>query len=144
MEAQDREMMEDARGWALKANRVDPDHALPFVVYYDSFGAMGEAPTDDAVNGLYRAVMIVPQDLNVRIRAGIELLRQGDVRSAQLLMAPAAFQAEGSGENKVLKLMREMGESADKDDLLAEANELKLDRVNEFIPPSEDDEDEQS
>ena len=44
-----------ARQWFLKANRIDPNAALPFVLYYDSFVAAGHKPSADALDGLYRA-----------------------------------------------------------------------------------------
>jgi tetratricopeptide (TPR) repeat protein len=142
IEKHDAALATQARGWLLKANRANPDHPLPFVVYYDSFAAMGERPGTDAVNGLYRAAVLVPQDTDVRIRASMELLREGAVEDARRILAPAAFAAEGSGENKPLKLMKEMAKSTDGKSLLAKAAELKLDKVNEFVEqPKDDDKD---
>src|SRR5690606_24058713 len=101
--AQEPALAKEARRWFLKANRVDPDHALPFMLYYDSFGAMGQTPPSDAVTGLYRAVTLVPQDTTLRIRAAVALLREGDVESARRIIAPAAFAAESLGENSALQ-----------------------------------------
>ena len=136
-----REIAQEARGWFLKANRLQPNHALPLQLFYDSFGAMGEKPTPGAVNGLYAATMLVPQDTTLRVRSAIELLREGDIKHARLILAPAAFQAEGVGENPQLKLIREMEKTEDPAALLAKAADLKLDKVNEFIDqPDEEDE----
>jgi tetratricopeptide (TPR) repeat protein len=140
--AGDRDQAKEARRWFLKANRADPTHALPFQLYYDSFGAMGETPPADAVEGLYSAAVLVPQDTTLRVRAAIALLREGNVGQARSILAPAAFRAEGFGENPPLKLIREMENTQDAAALLAKAAELKLDRVNEFIEqPDEDEED---
>jgi tetratricopeptide (TPR) repeat protein len=142
IEKHDAALATQARAWLLKANRADSEHPLPFVVYYDSFAAMGQLPSADATNGLFRAAVLVPQDTDLRIRASIALLRDGDIDTARRILAPAAFAAEGSGENKPLKLIKEMAKSKDKQALLAKAAELKLDQVNEFIePPKDDDKD---
>jgi tetratricopeptide (TPR) repeat protein len=128
-----REMALEARDWFLKANRADPNHALPFQLYYDSFAPMGETPAKDAVEGLLHATVLVPQDQSLRIRSAIELLREGNVVQARAILAPAAFRAEGFGENPPLKLIREMESTRDPQALLAKAAELKLDKINEFI-----------
>lgn len=134
------EMAREARDWFLKANRADPDHALPFQLYYDSFAPMGDLPSEDAIEGLLHATVLVPQDPSLRMRSAVELLREGNVAQARSILAPAAFQAEGIGENNALKLIREMEKTQDTDALLAKAAELKLDKINEFI--EQDDEDE--
>jgi tetratricopeptide (TPR) repeat protein len=141
--ASDREMAQEARSWFLRANRVDPNHALPLQLFYDSFAAMGETPTDGAVNGLYAATVLVPQDTTLRMRAAIELLRQGKLLEARSILAPAAFRAEGFGENAPLKLIREMEQTQDTTALLAKAAELKLDQVNDFITPDPDDDEDE-
>jgi len=139
--AGDRSLAEQARAAFLKANRVNPNHALPLQLFYDSFAPMGDAPTDGAVNGLYASTILVPQDPSLRIRAAIELLRQDDVDRAQQVLAPAAFAAESVGENPPLQLIKEMRTTRDPEALLAKAAEFKLDKINEFIPPEDDEED---
>ena len=132
-------LVKEARSWFRRANRTDPNHALPFQLYYDSFGAVGATPPADAVAGLYRAVVLVPQDDSLRIRGALALLREGQVDRARAVLAPAAFVAEGTGDNKALKLIREMDQTTDAEKLLAKAAELKL-GANEFIaPPDEKD-----
>jgi tetratricopeptide (TPR) repeat protein len=139
--AGDRAIAREARDWFLKANRADPNHALPLQLFYDSFGAMGDTPTDGAVNGLYAAMIMVPQDTSLRVRSAVEKLREGNVAQARSILAPAAFRPEGIGENNPLKLIREMERTQDPAALLAKAAELKLDKVNEFIE-QDDEEDE--
>jgi tetratricopeptide (TPR) repeat protein len=139
--AGDRAIAREARDWFLKANRADPNHALPLQLFYDSFGAMGDTATDGAVNGLYAAMIMVPQDASLRVRAAIEKLREGNVAQARSILAPAAFQPEGVGENPPLKLIREMDKTRDTAALLAKAAELKLHQVNEFIEQPDEDAD---
>lgn len=142
IEAGDPQHAKDARSWFRKANRANPNHALPFQLYYDSFAAVGETPPADAVNGLYRATVLVPQDEGLRIRSAIALLREGDAASARAIIAPAAFAAEGSGENNALKLIKEMDVTSDPQALLAKARELKLAGMNEFLAPQKKEDEE--
>lgn len=136
----DTTLVREARGFFRRANRAAPDHALPFQAYYDSFVAVGETAPADAVAGLYRAVVLVPQDERLRERAALALIREGHTDRARSILAPAAFVAEGSGENKALKLIKEMDTTSEPEKLLAKAAELKLDKVNEFIDPPKEDE----
>jgi len=119
-----------ARSLFLKANRADPNHALPFVLYYDTFGAQGIAAPAAAANGLYRAAVLVPADFSVRLRAALQLVRDGDRKTAHDLIAPAAINAEIS-DNPYRKLIKAFAEGASADALVAKAKELKLD-PNEF------------
>ena len=131
-----------ARSWFRKAAVGHQDSALPFVLYYDSFTALGQTPPPDAVAGIYKAVLLVPQDPTVRIRTALSLIREGNVARARSIIAPAAFAAEGAGENKALKLLKEMDKTKDSQALIAKAAELKLDKVNDFIdPPKDEDKD---
>lgn len=141
--AKDPQLAKTGRSWLLKANRAHPEHALPYQLFYDSFAPMGDAPTANAANGLYKAVHLVPQDISLRIRAAVQLIRDGKLDDARLILAPAAFAAESAGESKFLKLIREMTPGATRETLLAKVSELKLDRINElFDPPKGEEEDE--
>jgi tetratricopeptide (TPR) repeat protein len=127
-----------ARQWFLKANRVDPNAALPFVLYYDSFVAAGQKPPPDALDGLYRAVVLVPEDSSVRIRAALEMIRANGLKAARSMIASVAFQAEGTGEPAAHKLLVAIDSGSDREALLAKAHELKLDQFNDFVDPPED------
>jgi len=130
-----------ARSWFRRAARAHQDSALPFMLYYDSFAALGQTPPADAVSGLYRAVLLVPQDTELRVRAALALIREGQVARARAIIAPAAFTPEAGAENKALKLVNAMDETQDTQALLVKAAELKLDQINDFIEPPEDEDD---
>ena len=131
-----------ARSWFLKANRVDPNHPLPFVLFYDSFTAAGQLPPPSAVNGLYRAVVLVPQDLNLRTRAAIALIRDNDIAKARTVLAPAAFYPHNKPGNSMAQLIAAIDEKMDSKALLKRAAELELAGQNEFTaPPKDEDED---
>jgi tetratricopeptide (TPR) repeat protein len=132
-----------ARAWFLKANRVNPDHPLPFVLFYDSFTAAGQVPPESAVTGLYRAVMLVPQDLDLRSRAAIALIRANDLPRARSILAAAAFYPHSRPDNPMAKLIAFIDEGKDSKAVLERAGELRLAGQNEFTaPPPDDSEDE--
>jgi hypothetical protein len=126
-----------ARSWFLRANKVDANDPYPFQLFYDSFGAAGETPNASAIAGLYRAVMLMPQDMSLRTRAGLELLRAGDLAGAREVLAPVAFNPHGSAENPTTKLLEAIDAGLDKDGLLAKVKELKIGAENSLIPPKE-------
>ena len=128
----------DARRWFLTANRLDPNYALPFALYYDSFIAAGQEPPADAIAGVSRAAVLVPADPGLRVRAGIGLIRAGDLKLARTVLAPVAFNPHESGKNPYAKLVKEMDAGATREALLAKAAELKIDKFNEFVPPVPD------
>lgn len=140
--AKDPQLARQARSWLLRANRAHQDHPLPYMLYYDSFAAMGEKPNANAAAGLFRAMELVPQDTDLRIRAAMQLLRDGDVSNARLVLAPVAFVAEGSGENKALKFIRELSSATSATAALAKAEELKFGTANDWIAQPEDEDEE--
>lgn len=128
-----------ARNWFLDANAADPNAALPFMLYYDSFVAAGVPATKNAIAGLSRAHELVPEDQGLRVRLAIEALRAGDKSRARSILAPVAYAAEGSGDNPAFKLIAAIDSGIDNAALLAKADELKLTRFNDFIDPPKDD-----
>lgn len=128
-----------ARSWFLRANRADPNDPFPFQLFYDSFPAAGEAPSASAVTGLYRAVMLMPQDSSLRVRAGMELLRSGEIAQARVVLAPVAFNPHGSADNPATKLIAAIDSGTDKETLLKKAAELKMADVNSLIPGKDGD-----
>ena len=125
-----------ARGWFIKANKVEPNHPLPFELYYDSFVVADQVPPQDAVAGIYRAVEVMPQDTSLRVRAAVELIRAGNIKRARTVLAPAAFYPHAAPDNPGRKLIEQMDKGASSKDLLAYADKEKvLLKVNEFTGP---------
>ena len=89
-------MWRRARGLFLRANQLDPNFALPFQLYYDSFVAAGQTPPESAVIGIRRAVVLVPADTGLRVRAGVSLIRSGDLSLARTILAPVGLLGEQS------------------------------------------------
>ena len=126
-----------AQSWFLKANKADPDHAMPFLLYYDTFTARGITPSDGALTGLLRAIVLVPQDQQINFRIGYAYVLRGDLKAARATFAPVAFNAENGDDNKARKLVDAIDAGKDAAAVQALAKELELDKINDFIPPED-------
>ena len=82
----------EIRSWFAKANRLDTENAEALMLFYQSYGAAGVAPTKNAVEGLLYAVALVPQDDGLRVNAVRQLLIEGRLAEARTMFAPLAFQ----------------------------------------------------
>lgn len=115
----------DARSWFLKANRADPNSALPLVLYYDSFGQAGEAPSKSAVTAIMRAIQLVPQASEVRVRTGRQLVIEKDMELARKILAPVLFSAHGSRNEALSKIAELFAAKASPAEILAAMDEAK-------------------
>lgn len=132
-------LLKEARRWFLAANKANPDFPLPFILYYDSFVAMGQTPPAGAVNGLKRAAYLIPADYELRIKTGLAAIREGDLRLARFTLSAVAFNPNVSGaDSPVSKLVKEIIAGANQETLLKKMTELKLDNFNEFTRPDAD------
>ncbi|WP_428028159.1 hypothetical protein [Altererythrobacter sp.] len=128
------ELMTEARNWFLRANKVDPNHPLPFELYYDTFVAQGSTPPSDAVNGLFRSTVLMPQDSSLRMKAAIELIRLGDISRARSVLAPAAFYPHVSDDNPMRKIIAKIDEDVSPTELIDWIHEEKHDqRINAYL-----------
>ncbi|MET1111686.1 MAG: hypothetical protein ABWX67_09195 [Allosphingosinicella sp.] len=78
-----------------QANRADPNHPEPLILYYRSFTEQGAAPTRLAVEGLLQAFALAPQDSGLRMNAARQLLVDGKAAEARRALAPIAFDPHG-------------------------------------------------
>ena len=83
VQSKDINQWRNARRLFLRANQLSPDYALPFQLFYDTFVAAGQLPTEGAVTGMRRAVVLVPADTSLRVRMGIEMIRLGELGLAR-------------------------------------------------------------
>jgi hypothetical protein len=79
------------RGWFAKANHADTENAEPLMLYYQSFVAAGERPTQSAIKGLMYALVLAPQDQRVRWMAVRQLVADGRLDEAKHTLGPIAF-----------------------------------------------------
>lgn len=100
--------IKQARGWIAKANRAAQDEPLPYVAYYQSERMMGKV-SPLAVDGLVKAVELVPQDDGFRMMLVQQLAEDKRYDEAAFYLGPLAFSPHASGEQKAaLKLYEEL------------------------------------
>jgi tetratricopeptide (TPR) repeat protein len=80
------------RNWFLKANKLDTENAEPLALYYESFVAAGQQPTQNALDGLFYAIDIAPRDPELRFTAVRALVLNHQLKDAIELFAPVAYQ----------------------------------------------------
>ncbi|HEX8573237.1 MAG TPA: hypothetical protein VF759_10855 [Allosphingosinicella sp.] len=85
----------EVRRLIAAANRADPNDPEPLILYYQSFGAQGLAPTRNAVEGLLQAYELAPQDSGLRMNVARQLLVDGKAAEARRALAPLAFDPHG-------------------------------------------------
>lgn len=98
-------MWKAARRWYLKANAVDNDFALPFVLFHQSFIDSGQKPSPSAVQGLVRAMELVPQDAGLRLAVTMQMLADNNVPAARAALAPVAFAPHSGSDNPARALL---------------------------------------
>lgn len=86
------------RQWFLKANKIDTENALPLYLFYESFGAAGQRPTKNAVDGLLYAAVLAPQDDGLRVTAFQQLLSERRLGEAKRMFAPIAYKPHASAK----------------------------------------------
>ncbi|RVU04459.1 hypothetical protein EOE18_11725 [Novosphingobium umbonatum] len=121
-----------ARQLVLKANQLAPNDPLPYVQFYDLARAQGGAMPAGAEDGILRAVVLVPSDAQVRLRAAIVLIGQGDIATARSLLAPMALDPHGD-HGPIGELVKAMDAGQDKVALQSKINALHL-NINQFAP----------
>jgi len=87
-----------ARAPFVTLNHQEPDHPLPLLYFFRSFVAQGIDPTPLALDGLARAVLMAPFDFDLRMTAGLAMIRAGRPGEARIALTPVAFQPHGGGQ----------------------------------------------
>jgi tetratricopeptide (TPR) repeat protein len=80
----------EARRLAVAANKADPDNALTYVAFYESFRAMGATPPAGAIDGLVAAVEKLPEDTHIRQLLVDEYVSEGQIAAAIATLIPIA------------------------------------------------------
>ncbi|MEG3166101.1 hypothetical protein U1701_16010 [Sphingomonas sp. PB2P19] len=83
--------LREARATIGRANRLDTDAPLPLVAYYRSYVVAGDPPPSIAIDGLTKALMVVPNSPTTRLALGTALARRGDAVAARTVLRPVAL-----------------------------------------------------
>ena len=96
------------------ANRTDPDDPLPLYIYFQSFAEQGKRPPAIAIQGLERAFLLAPENIEIRVAYAFALANQGRFASAIKLAQSIAFDphmgAQGRPLLEQLQRMRDQRE----------------------------------
>lgn len=88
----------EIRALFAKANRLDPDDPHPLLLFYQTFGASGEKPSENASKGLIYAAHLAPQDRGLRGLATRQLLIDDKPALARQMYATIAYDAHAGAE----------------------------------------------
>lgn len=122
----------NARKWLIRANRLNPDYALPLVLYHDSFTQAKQPPSASAQNGLLRALVLVPQDAAVRMRVVRAMILSGDMVTARAALAPLALSPHAKTDAPPAKILRMIDENRPREAIIAEMASAKWGDVGKF------------
>lgn len=99
-------LLVDARKPLERAIAVDGRAPLPQIAYFATFEAAGETPPPIAMRGLANAIRSVPAAPGPRLLLGQELVREGQVDAARMLLQPVLYGGYDSPEKaEALKLI---------------------------------------
>jgi tetratricopeptide (TPR) repeat protein len=93
----DSDFVNEARRYIVRANRADPDDQRPLIAFFQSFRIIDQPVSDAALNGLYAASRLVPQDSGLRMEVAIELITRRNLPVARQMLAPLALSPHRSG-----------------------------------------------
>lgn len=79
------------------ANRLDPEHPEPLILFFDSYVESGSTPTQLAKDGLAKAFELAPFDPNLRGMVAQMYARDGDYADARALLAPMMYNPHNPG-----------------------------------------------
>jgi tetratricopeptide (TPR) repeat protein len=82
------------------ANRIENDHPLPLIYYYNSFQQRGRKPTPLAVRGLEQALGIAPYDDGLRVSVVGQMVNQKNYEKARAYLAPLQSDPHNNGRGK--------------------------------------------
>jgi tetratricopeptide (TPR) repeat protein len=97
------------RSWFAKANRRDTENAEPLMLYYDSFVKAGMRPSESATRGLFYALVLAPQDVELRLMAVRQRLLDGQSVEAKQALIPLAYDPhESRSRDTAEQVMKEI------------------------------------
>jgi len=80
----------EGRKLIVQANQLDHDAVGPLLAYYRSFAVAGETPSDNAIEGLQRALEEVPAAPTTRLELANALVQKGNASVAGAIILPVA------------------------------------------------------
>ena len=80
----------EVRKQFIKANRLEPDHPVPLIKFYDVVKAEFDKPTANSVAGLSRALQLAPYDNRLRLTLAKQKMQDKAFEEAIKILSPLA------------------------------------------------------
>jgi tetratricopeptide (TPR) repeat protein len=97
------------RSQYVRANQVENDHPIPLVQFYAAYRAAGEAPPQNAIDGLEWAMVLAPYDPNLRWMVAQQMIGDGRLADAARTLGPLAYSPHGGKDTEqALKLLKDV------------------------------------
>jgi tetratricopeptide (TPR) repeat protein len=93
--SKDPKRWQEIRDVLAAANRLDPDHPEPLILFYNSFRAQGVPVSENAMKGLKYAYALAPYDRGLRLLLADQLLMDGNAAEARTVLASVAYDPHG-------------------------------------------------
>ena len=91
----------------IRANRLDPEDQLPLIFFYRSYREASQTPPLIALDGLYKAMRLVPREHNIRMTLAQEYIRRRQLPYARRVLIPLAYDPHPtSGQQYALQLVQ--------------------------------------
>jgi tetratricopeptide (TPR) repeat protein len=85
----------DARGWFMKANKLDPEDPEPLMLFHQAQVRDSGRASANGIAALHYASDLAPQDLGLRTQSAFQYLRDGKLAEARKALAPVAYNPHG-------------------------------------------------
>lgn len=104
--------IKEARRLAIRANGIDKDDPMPLLAFYQSYNLAGEKPTDNAIEGLFQVVSLLPRDDRARQLLVDQLARDGRYDEAIGWLIPVANSPHESPRREAARAQMEQLKAA--------------------------------
>jgi tetratricopeptide (TPR) repeat protein len=118
------------RAQFLKVNKIENDHPIPLIRYFESYGQNGDEPTDNALKGLVWALELAPFDKGLRFNVAQALINKGEYDDAIVTLKPIANDSHNEEMGKVVQALI----AAAEEKKVAEAAEKALETAKTAKP----------
>jgi tetratricopeptide (TPR) repeat protein len=105
---------DDIRALFIAANHLDSENPEPLLLYYRTYKESGASPTPSAVSGLLYALVLAPQDGELRLIAVRQLIVDGRTDEAKKEFAPLAADPHARDFHDIAKDIRAALDASDR------------------------------
>ena len=98
-------IFEEARGWLIRANKIDEEDPEPLMEFYKTFVMQGVRPNANALAALHYASDLAPQDLGVRLNSAYAYLREEKPKEARAALTIVAYSPHAGSMADLAKSM---------------------------------------